>query len=79
MIATFGVIPKFKSITIESDARPAEWGTPFFLADDSPMVDGWIEVVTTFISRGGREYVGTNMTEEEIREWEALLSGDGEP
>lgn len=36
-------------------------------------------VITTLTARDGREYVGTDMTAEEIDEWEALLLGKGEP
>ncbi len=36
-------------------------------------------VITTLIARDGRRYVGTDMTAEEIDEWEALLLGEGAP
>lgn len=81
MTATFGVIPEFKSLTIESEPRPANWPRSVFLLDDSSTVTGWVEshVITTLTARDGRRYVGTDMTAEEISEWEALLSGKGEP
>lgn len=73
----FGEPPLFDTIQIDVGVS-VEW---LSFRYERERVVGTFEppTVTTFTARDGRQYVGTDMTADEIDEWEALLRGELAP